>query len=91
MAQTIGNTTFLLASQAEHEGSIPFTCSREKSPGILDLQGFSGLFSFAMEILEIPKIHKKKRLGGGNRGGKVFLLYSRQDRDSPYGQHLRGQ
>ena len=30
MAQTIGNTTFLLASQAEHEGSIPFTCSKTK-------------------------------------------------------------
>ena len=30
MAQTIGNTTFLLASQAEHEDSIPFTCSKIK-------------------------------------------------------------
>ena len=41
------------ASQAEHEGSIPFTRSREESPQFLEFQGIAGFLLLISAVSDV--------------------------------------
>jgi hypothetical protein len=57
------------ASQAEHEGSIPFTCSIVNRPGNLVFSTVFGLFSFLCRKIEHVILPLFCRFAGGKGGG----------------------
>ena len=58
MLKSIDTHGFLSASQAEHEGSIPFTCSIEESPVTAEIATVTGFLLF----LAYHRFRKKKRV-----------------------------
>ena len=55
-------------SQAEHEGSIPFTCSIRKSPESLDFKHFRGFFV----IFEFPVLRHFETLKYNSLLGRLL-------------------